>query len=475
MVGVHIFAQNVRWGIIVNMAERVNFSSVISNKGFLNLWINQILVQLSYNSLNFALIIWVFKLTDSNTAVSALLLAVYLPAVLLGLFTGVLVDLIDKKKIIMMINLSLAVCFFSLIFLKGSYPAILVIAFFVNALGQFYAPAEASAIPIIVKKEQLITANSLFSATLYTSFLLGFGLSGPLLSHLGINVVFALGGVLLSLAFILSLVFPSITTKPDEEGKKLVLAIRKRRYKDIRDIGLLEILRTIRLIRGKLPVLTSIIILAGVQMVIGILAVLVPGFLEKSLQIKATDASYVLIIPLGLGIVIGGIILSRVGEKLIKRRLVARAIVFGGLLFFLVGISPLISPAISYFRHPRPVPFTYQPPLSKVLIIGSFLLGMAMVSILVPTQTVLQESTSESSRGKVFSVLGVAMSGFSLIPVLLSGVLADIFGVTPIFIGLGGIIILVGLFGLKPDLFFARDGLPFKVREFLGLGHWEKN
>lgn len=456
------------------MAEKASYSSVISNRGFLNLWINQILVQLSYNALNFTLIIWVFKLTDSTTAVSALLFAVYLPAVVFGLFSGVLVDLIDKKKIIMMIDFFLALSFFSLIFTKSSYPAILMTAFFVNALGQFYAPAEASAIPIIVKKEQLITANSLFSATLYTSFLLGFGLAGPLLSHLGINFVFALGGVLLTIAFLLSLIFPSIVTTPDEQGKKLIVALRKRKYKDIYDIGGFEILRTIRLIRGKLPVMSSIIILAGIQVVVGILAVLVPGFLEKSLQIKATDATYVLIIPLGLGIVIGGIILGKVGEKLIKRKLVARAILFGGLLFFLVGIAPLISPAINYFRHPRPVPFIYQPPLSKVLVLGSFLLGLAMVSILVPTQTVLQESTPESSRGKVFSVLGVAMSGLSLIPVLLSGILADIFGVTPIFIALGGVIILVGLFGLKPSLFFSKHQLPFKIREFLGLGHWEE-
>ena len=455
------------------MAEKATFAQVLKNRGFLNLWINQILVQLSYNSLNFALIIWVFKLTDSNTAVSALLFAVYLPAVLLGLFTGVLVDLIDRKKIIMMIDFCLSLLFFSLIFFKHSYPAVLIIAFLVNALGQFYAPAEASAIPIIVKKNQLITANSLFSATLYTSFLLGFGLAGPLIAHLGINFVFGLGGILLAVAFLLSLVFPPVVTMPDEQGKKLVVAIRKRKMADIWQIGLFEIFRTIRLIRGKLLVLTSIIILAGVQVVIGILAVLVPGFLEKSLQIKATDASYVLVIPLGLGIVIGGIILGRIGDRLIKRKLVARAILFGGLLFFLVGIAPLISPAIRYFRHPRPVPFFYQPPLSKVLVIGSFLLGMAMVSILVPTQTVLQENTPEGARGKVFSVLGVAMSGLSLIPVLLSGVLADVFGVTPIFIGLGVVIVLIGLFGLKPNLFFLKNQLPFKVREFLGLGHWE--
>lgn len=455
------------------MAEKPSFSSVIANPGFLNLWINQILVQLSYNALNFTLIIWVFKLTDSNTAVSILLAAIYLPAVILGLFSGVLVDILDRRKIIMVVDFLLSLSFFSLIFFKASFPAILLITFLINALAQLYAPAEASAIPLIVKKDQLLTANSLFSATLYSAFLVGFGLAGPLITHLGINSIFSLGGIILGVAFLLSLAFPSVKSVPDAEGKKLLLALSQKNYSQIGHIGLFEIRETIRLIRGKLPVLSSIAILAGVQMGIGIMAVLAPGFLEKSLQIKATEASYVLVIPLGLGIVIGGILLGRFGVKLVKRKLVASAILFVGLVLFLVGFAPFISPAIHYFKTPKPVPFLYQLPLSNVLVIGSFLIGMAVVSILIPSQTVLQENTPEANRGKVFSVLGVAMAALSLIPVFVIGVLSDIFGTTPIFIGLGVSVILVGLFGFNPSLFFRKKDLSYRVREFLGLGHWE--
>ena len=458
------------------MIEKATFSSVLSNRGFLNLWLNQILVQLSYNSLNFALLFWVFRLTDSNIAVSALLVSIYLPAVMFGLFSGVLVDVVDRKKIIIVINFFLCLSFFSLIFLKGNYFAILIITFFVNALGQFYSNAEASAIPIIAKKTELITANSFFSATLYSCFLLGFGLSGPLINHLGIDSIFFLEGTLLTLAFILSFFFPSIKGTTDDQGKRLVLALRKRNYLKIIEIGKNEISQTMRLIRGKLPVLTSIIILAGVQMMIGIIAALAPGFFENTLRIKATDASYIVVIPLGLGIVIGGLILGRIGHTIIRRKLVSKAILLSGILFVLDGISPIISPAIRYFHmQSKPLSFLTQLPLSTVFIVGSFFLGIAMISILVPSQTVLQENTPEKDRGKVFATLGVAMAGLSLIPVLLSGLLADIFGTTPIFIGMGGIIISIGLFGLNPSLFFSKSSLSLRVREFLGLGHWEKD
>ncbi len=455
------------------MKNRPGFTQVLKNRGFLNLWVNQILVQLSFNSLNFALIIWVFKLTDSNTAVSALLLAIYLPAVILGLFAGVLVDLFDKRIIIILINFFLSILFFSLIFFKGSYPAILLITFLINSLGQLYGPTEASVIPQIVKRSELLGANSFFSITLYSCFLLGFGMAGPVIANLGINFLFGLCSILLFLGFIFAFAFPKIKARPDLEGRKLLSAIKSKNFGDIKDIGIIEIFQTLRLIKGKLAVLISIVILAGVQMVIGVLAVLMPGFLERSIQIKATDASYILVIPLGLGIVLGGIILGRVGQKFIRRILVSRAILLAGLLFIFMGLVPIILPVIINLPHPRALLLFYQIPLSASFTVAAFLLGVAMVSILVPSQTVLQENTPEADRGKVFGTLGVAMAGLSLIPVLIVGGLADIFGVNPIFIGLGAIICLIGLFGLYPSLFVEQDQLSLKVREFLGVGHWE--
>ncbi len=468
------------------MNQHASFSAVIRNRGFLNLWINQILVQLAYNSLNFALIIWIFKLTDSNTAVSALLLSIYLPAVLFGLFSGVLVDITDRKKVIILVNFFLALCFLSLIPLKSFYPAILVLAFLINTAVQFYNPSEASAIPLVVKKNQLLSANSLFSITLFSSFLLGFGLAGPILTHLGINFIFKFEAVLAFTAFLLAFRFPSVMNKPDKQGKLLIKALRRKDMHSIKQVILQEIRETIRLIRGRLIVFSAILIMSGVQMVIGILAVLVPSFFERVVQIRATEASLVLVLPLGLGMVLGGFALGRLGNKFPRRIIVGRGIILAGLLLFTVGFSPVISPAIKYsermmknnriivFKKPRPLPFFYQPPLAAVLAFGSFLLGVAMVSIVVPSQTVIQDSTPEGDRGKVFSVLGVAMAGMSLLPVLFAGIMADIFGTTPIFIALGGSIAIIGFLALKPDFFFAEHHLPLHMKQFLGLGHWRK-
>lgn len=449
-------------------------ASIIKNRGFINLWVNQILVQLSYNSLNFGLLVWVYHLTRSSTAVSLMLFSVYLPSVIFGLFAGVFVDIIDRKKIIMVINLLLAVCFLSLIPLKESFIGILGVVFLVNSLVQFYVPAESSAIPLICSRNQLLTANSLFSITLFGAFLAGFGIAGPLISMFNIDFVFVFGVILLATAFFLSFFFPPIISELDPLGKKLVNAIDKRNIPQVFEVGVREMKNTFYLIKGRVPVTASLFILASVQVAIAVLGALIPSFFYEVLGKDPAEASYFLILPLGIGMVLGGVLLSRWGHLLPKRTIVSGGITVAGLLFFSLGVVPLFSPFFKYLFTQGPLPFTSQMHLATFLIAGSFLLGLSMVSIVVPSQTALQEYSPERDRGKVYAALSVLMSALTLIPVLLSGVLADNFGVGPIFIAMGGTIALLGLLAIKPDFYFSRKQLPLRVRQFLGLGHWKK-
>ena len=450
------------------------FITTIKNKGFLNLWINQILVQLSYNALNFALILWVFHLTNSNTAVSFLLVATYFPPIIFGLFAGILTDLTDRKKMIMWINLLLAVCFFLLIPFKTSYVAILIITFIINSLAQFYTPAESSAIPIIVPKKQLLSANALFSITLFGCFLIGFGLAGPLINILGIDYLFTLGGVLLTIAFFMSFLFPPIVNSNPQEGIMLAHAIKQRDYIHMYNFARRQIRETVAVIKGKLSVSSALLILAGIQVVIGILAVILPAFSEFELHIRKEDISQIAIIPLGIGMVIGGFLVGKFGKGFAKRTIVSRAILFAGTLLFSLGASPLVTPIIEHFPKNLPRPYFDQPSLAIVIVLGSFLLGLAMVSIVVPSQTVLQENTDENLRGKIYAVLGVLNAALTIIPVVLAGVIADLVGTRPIFLLMGGTIGLIGLLAIRPQFYFEKGSLPKRVIQFLGMGHWKK-
>lgn len=449
-------------------------SSILKNRGFINLWINQILVQLSYNCLNFGLLVWVYHLTESSLSVSLMLFSVYAPSVIFGLFAGTIVDITDRKKIIMLINLLLVICFVSLIFFKGSFLMILIIVFIVNSLIQFYVPAESSAIPLICHRKQLLAANSLFSITLFGSFLAGFGIAGPIMNMFNIDFVFGFGAVLLLLAFFLSFFFPKIKSELDPLGKRLVNAITQKNIPQVLEVGVRETQNTFYLIKGRVPVTASLFILASVQVAIAILGTLIPSFFERTLKINATDASFILVLPLGIGMVLGGILLSRWGHRLPKRTIVSSGIATAGLLFFVLGVAPLIAPLIEYLPMEKTLSFLERLPLSSILIAGSFLLGLSMVSIVVPSQTALQEYSPERDRGKVYAALSVLMSALTLIPVLIAGVSADYFGVGPIFIAMGGTIALLGLLAIKPDFYFSKKQLPLRIRQFLGRGHWLK-
>lgn len=452
----------------------MSVTEVIKNRGFANLWLNQALVQFAYNMLNFTLIIWVFQLTNSNIAVSVLMFCIYLPAVLFGLFAGILVDIADRKKVIMAVNLFLSICFLALVFLKGYYLAILTIAFLINTLAQLYNPAESSSIPLLVKAKQLMSANSLFSITLFSTFLLGFGFAGPIIEFFGINSAFAIGAIATFLAFLLSFLFPSIRSELDTDAAKLRQALKKRKFSNLQSLSAKEIKFTLQMVSKKVSLITAICIMAGVQVVIALLAVLVPGFLEDVIHINATNASYVMVIPLGVGMVAGGLVLSKFGHLLPKRRIVTSAIMTAGAIFFFAGVAPIVSPAIQYLHIKGPLPFFYQIPLSLILAGGAFLLGICLVAINVPSQTVLQEYTPETHRGKVFSVLAVAMAGFSLIPVLLAGAAADLVGTMPILMVLGSIVFIAGVVALRPNLFFKKNQLSSSLSEFLGRGHWKQ-
>lgn len=460
------------------MEPEHSYLSVIKNPGFLNLWINQILVQLSYNSLNFALLIWVFHLTHSNLAVSLLLIASYLPALFFALFAGVIVDVTDRRNILLFIDALMAMLFLSLLLGKNSFGAILIVAFLVNTSAQLYNPAEASAIPLIVKKSQLFVANSLFSTTLYASFLLGFGLAGPLIDQFGINFIFLGGGGLLTFAAFLALFFPSIVNKSDIQAQKLAVAIKMYDWQEIKRLGVHEIRQTLDLVRGKLSLLIAIFLLAATQTVVAILTVLIPSFFETALHIQATNASYVLIVPLGIGMILGAFLVSHISKIWPKRIIIGRAIVGSGLLLFLAGVSPVlslvISPVIHHFPIHHPLPFTYQLPTSSVLAGGAFLLGMVVVSVVITAQTALQENSPEEDRGKVFALLGATISALTIVPVFFTGILDDILGPQSLFLLIGGIITIVGWFALNPAFFFAEHHLPFRFREFMGLGHWER-
>ena len=78
---------------------------VFSERSFLYLWIGEVFTQVATNLFNFFLILIVFKLTQSNTAVSFVVLSFTVPAIFFGSIAGVYVDRWNKKHVLIITNI----------------------------------------------------------------------------------------------------------------------------------------------------------------------------------------------------------------------------------------------------------------------------------------------------------------------------------------------------------------------------------
>ncbi|HEX7464791.1 MAG TPA: MFS transporter, partial [Actinomycetota bacterium] len=105
-------------------------------------------------------------------AVSGVMTARMLPSVLFGPVAGALVDRIDRKKMMIVADLSRGGLYASMPFLNSVW-AILLLSFVIESLALVWTPARDASLPNLVPRRQLANANSLGLATTYGTLPLG--------------------------------------------------------------------------------------------------------------------------------------------------------------------------------------------------------------------------------------------------------------------------------------------------------------
>src|SRR3954463_4326507 len=168
-------------------APNSSMLAVLKNRNFLLLWIAQIVSQTAQQIINFALILQVSTLTGSSTAVSGVIIAFTVPAILFSAIAGVFVERNSKKTMLVLTNLARGVMVLAFVATDAKWgPGALLPVFYIatlafSAVSQFFAPAELAMIPLLVRRNQLVAANSLFNLSFTACQLVGFVLLGPLL------------------------------------------------------------------------------------------------------------------------------------------------------------------------------------------------------------------------------------------------------------------------------------------------------
>jgi len=83
-----------------------------------------------------------------------------------------------------------------------------------------------------------------------------------------------------------------------------------------------------------------------------------------------------------------------------------------------------------------------------IVILLAFLLGIANAFVFVPSNTILQEETSDEFRGKIYGFLNSLIGAVSLLPIIVVGGLADVFGVAKVLIGISISLVIIGMYFL---------------------------
>jgi MFS family permease len=118
----------------------------------------------------------VHDLTGSGVAVSAYFVAIWIPAVVVGPFAGLLADRMESVRLLTIASLVQAVLACALAF-TGEYAGVLVLSALLAAGGAVSQPAEFTLVPAVAKGTTLVHANGVIESARYAGFT-----AGPLLA-----------------------------------------------------------------------------------------------------------------------------------------------------------------------------------------------------------------------------------------------------------------------------------------------------
>src|SRR5574344_600051 len=186
--------KNINDSNVVSVFEKARgYGALFSNRSFCMLWFAQIFSQFA-DRIIFVVFVTIIALHfdpsgKSTSLQSWLYIAFTIPAVLLTAIAGVFIDIWDKKIVMIVTNILRGIIILMLPLFDSTLISLYILAFLLSSVTQFFVPAEASIIPSVANKYQLMTANSLFATTMMASLIFGFALGDPMINLLGINSV----------------------------------------------------------------------------------------------------------------------------------------------------------------------------------------------------------------------------------------------------------------------------------------------
>lgn len=408
--------------------------TLLAQPSFRLYWLSRICGQSAQGAILYALLILVADRTDASIYTSLYVLCAILPSLAFGLPAGVAVDALPRRTTLVFLNVLRVLFVLALINTELSLVGIFAVALGLWTIHQFYAPAESALLASLVSPTQYVAAQSLANLALSIAQLVGLVILAPLVLRIaGPAALFTLcGAIWVFGAVLIGLV--------EEEHAPLPEAVPSGR-KSFRE----TLLGGWTMVRRDPAVYEVFIddILVGIGG--SALIVIVPLYLTAVLNTNAENTVFVFA-PAGVGLLLGLRFAPLVAGLIGGRRTATASLMLFALCLGAFGYVEEVRTLLTD-RLLLPVDWVADlvgvAPLILVVMMLSIPAGLATSMGSVAARSVLLQRTPVLLRGQVIATQSVFQNVGALVPTLLAGIAADLFGVERVAVAIG-VLLAVG-------------------------------
>jgi MFS family permease len=361
------------------------------NRSFTRLWLAQAVSQLGDWVYAVTAVTIIVQSTESTQALAALLALQLGPAALVGALGGPLVDRRSRRGLMIAADLARAAAVGTLLLADGPSTAHLwAVAACLGGFGALFGPSLQASLPNLLPPTQLIAANAALSTTFTFAVSAGPIIGGFVVAQLGPNPAFAFNGAsfLVSAALLVTAGLPRNAAASSAGSPMRDLA------EGLRFVARTPVTRT-------LMTVTALVVLAA-----AFKTPLEPLFVLETLAARP-EVLGMLGAAWGLGMIVGAAIVPAAARRTSRQELLWMAIA-------LVGASILVTSWLSALAW-----------VLALALVG----GTANAIGSIAQETLLQETTPDAVRGRVFAAADAVTDGSVLFGAVAGGALGAVIGV----------------------------------------------
>lgn len=368
------------------------------------LWLAQIISATGDALYQIALFWLVLDITGSSTITGLIAMAAFLPAMLFGLYAGVIADKYNRKMIMIFSNLSQALTVIIIpIILYFGYENMLLIgilAFVRASFSTFFPPALNALVPMITSKDRLISVNSILATSGQLAYLIGPLAAGLILSVVSIQSLFIIDSTsfLIAILILSFIILPARTNKPEKQFSSIQEIFSGIKYaEEHKPLGALFILTIINNFFIMGPAFVGMLILV-----------------KDALGGSASQYAFVEA-GLAFGMLIGSIFVYRIKNRINIGKLLLIGMILDGITYSLM-----------YFAGSVNYVFIF-------IVIHA--LGIPMITI--SRTAIIQKHSPNKYHGRLFSLVHLSVIGVTALSAAVIGIVANYIDIKIIFLFIG--------------------------------------